>query len=123
MGAKTRAWLLPRTGGQRGVKGGMLRGESGRWKEGPTSAFHSADGNGERMDLAEKSARKPSPRSGEGGLAKQGRMGCGEQGSTRVWLAQPVCKAFGGHKPADHAPSDLTSSGHLPRFAEKAFLS
>ncbi|MFC2253362.1 glycosyltransferase [Labrys portucalensis] len=53
---------------------------------------------------------EPSRRSGEGGVAKQRRMGCG-----------PLPVSYPDEAvQADHTPSDPTSSGHLPHFVEKA---
>ncbi|MGJ4857455.1 precorrin-3B synthase [Labrys sp. La1] len=55
-------------------------------------------------------AHLPSPRSGEGGVAKQRRMGCGPLAALypdNMLLANPT-------------PSGPTSSGHLPHFVEKA---
>lgn len=53
---------------------------------------------------------EPSPRSGEGGVAKQPRMGCGPLAALFPDKAQL----------AGRIPSDPTSSGHLPHFVERA---
>ncbi|MFC2253176.1 precorrin-3B synthase [Labrys portucalensis] len=60
--------------------------------------------------LRDERVHLPSPRSGEGGPTKSGRMGCGP-------LEPPFAV---GALLADHTPSVVASQRHLPHFVEKA---